>query len=86
MSQELQDQLDLANSRIQSVHLTFMEKTNEALELRASNILIASQKAKLMQDFADTLAEKQKIIDELQALLITANAKVASQANEPDGA
>ena len=58
----LSEQLDLANSRMQSANHAFQVKTNEALELHAQFLLVQKKNGDLMQ----MQANNQKVIDELQ--------------------
>lgn len=58
----LQDQLDLANSRMQSANHAFQTKTNDCLELHAQFLLLQKKNGEVMQEKANS----QKVIDELQ--------------------
>lgn len=59
---QLQDQLDLANSRMQSANHAFQVKTNDALELHAQFLLVQKKNADLMKQ----MGEQQKVVDALQ--------------------
>jgi hypothetical protein len=69
--QHLQDQLDLANSRMQSANHAFQTKTNDALELHAQFLLVQKKNADLMKQQAD----HQKVVDALQKQVCELTAK-----------
>jgi hypothetical protein len=58
----LEDQLDLANSRMSAANLAFQSKTNDALELHAQLLLIQKKNA----DLINAQTDQQKVINALQ--------------------
>ena len=60
--QHLQEQLDLANSRMQSANHAFQNKTNEMLELHAQFIMLQKRYGELLAQSK----EHQKLVDEMQ--------------------
>lgn len=53
----LQDQLELANSRMQAVNVAFQGKVNDCLELHAQFLLLQNKNAQLMKQVEEL--EKQ---------------------------
>lgn len=66
MSDQLQEQLQLANARVSAVHRAHIDEVNAHLETKAQGLLVSANQANQLVALSEEVQQKQAAIDVLQ--------------------